>query len=306
MEIIYIDAEEANSKIKAGGLPIHTLPADHFAKVHLPGAYNACVYQVSFIDELRSISADKDRVLILYGSSSRSRDAEVAAEKLQRDGYRQIFVLEGGIVAWQAAGFPVEGEAGDSVINPSVHLQSIDGEYQLDTKTSTVEWSGRNQNGKHYGTLFLQSGHLLVRGRSLVGELVVDMEGLKNTDLQGDELYPVLISHLKSDDFFFTRLFPTATLKIDNGELADTPYTTCTNSTIKGALTLRGLAKAVEFPATITTQEGGDLGLEAHFDLDRTRWNIIYGSTRFFEHLGMHMVFDQISIELRLILKAKK
>jgi hypothetical protein len=34
----------------------------------------------------------------------------------------------------------------------------------------------------------------------------------------------------------------------------------------------------------------------AHFDFDRTRWNVIYGSSRFFEHLGMHLVFDLISI----------
>ena len=45
--------------------------------------------------------------------------------------------------------------------------------------------------------------------------------------------------------------------------------------------------------------------MEAHFDLDRTQWNVIYGSSRFFEHLGMHMVFDQISIELRLILQGR-
>jgi len=34
------------------------------------------------------------------------------------------------------------------------------------------------------------------------------------------------------------------------------------------------------------------IGIEAHFDIDRTKWDIIYGSSRFFEHLGMHLVFD--------------
>ncbi len=41
--------------------------------------------------------------------------------------------------------------------------------------------------------------------------------------------------------------------------------------------------------------------LEGHFDIDRTRWKIIYGSTRFFEHLGMHKVFDLISIQVRIV-----
>lgn len=42
--------------------------------------------------------------------------------------------------------------------------------------------------------------------------------------------------------------------------------------------------------------------VEAHFAIDRTNWGIIYGSARFFEHLGMHQVFDEISLCLRLVL----
>ena len=53
--------------------------------------------------------------------------------------------------------------------------------------------------------------------------------------------------------------------------------------------------------ATITRTPENGLAAEAHFDIDRPRWNIIYGSTRFFEHLGMHLVFDLISIQLRIL-----
>jgi hypothetical protein len=35
--------------------------------------------------------------------------------------------------------------------------------------------------------------------------------------------------------------------------------------------------------------------------MDRTRWNVIYGSTRFFEYLGMHKVFDLISFQIRIV-----
>ena len=305
MDLTYIKPEEALLKIKEGALLIHTLPAEHFAKIHLPGATNACVYQVTFLDDMRAIGADKDSTIILYGSSSHSQDAVTAAEKLQRDGYRQVFVLEEGIAAWQAAGYPVEGDTAGRDLSSATQLPSLDGDYQLDTGASVVGWSGRNQNNKHFGTLLLKSGHLLVQGRSLTGELVADMDTIKNINLAGDELQPVLIAHLKSDDFFFTGLFPTATFVIDQGEIADVPYVTCANTTLKGSLNLRGITKDLDFPATITPRENGCLGLEAHFDLDRTRWNIIYGSSRFFEHLGMHTVFDQISIELRLVLKRR-
>jgi len=53
--------------------------------------------------------------------------------------------------------------------------------------------------------------------------------------------------------------------------------------------------------ATVTKTPENGLAAEAHFDVDRTRWNIIYGSTRYFEHLGMHLVFDHISIQLRIV-----
>jgi hypothetical protein len=47
-------------------------------------------------------------------------------------------------------------------------------------------------------------------------------------------------------------------------------------------------------------REDGSVSIEAHFDLDQTRWNVLYGSSRLFEHLGMHLVYDLISIELRI------
>ena len=303
MDLAYIKPEEAMVKIKEGALLVHTLPQEHFTKIHLPGATNACVYQVTFLSNVENICTDKDRAIILYGSSAHSLDASTAAAKLHREGYTSVFVLDGGIVAWRGAGFPVEGDDPEREINPATQLPPLDGDYQLDTGASVVGWAGRNQNNKHHGTLLLKSGDLKVQGRSITGKLVVDMKSMVNINLAGDDLQPVLIAHLKSDDFFFTRVFPTATFVIDKGEIADTPYITGTNTTLKGSLTLRGVTKNLDFSATITPREDDCLGLEAHFDLDRTRWNVIYGSTRFFEHLGMHTVFDQISIELRLVLK---
>lgn len=303
MDITYIEPEEVIVKAKEGALLIHTLPADHFEKAHLPGALNACVYQVTFLDDVKATGADKDRAIVLYGSSSRSLDAATAAEKLHRAGYLKVFVLSGGIAAWRAAGFPVEGDTAEGDISPATQLPSLDGHYRLDAGASVVGWAGRNQNNKHFGTVPLKSGYLSVQGRSFRGELMVDMDAIENINLAGDQLQPVLLAHLKSDDFFFTGHFPTATLIIEHGEIVDPPYMTCANATVKGLLTLRGTTKDLDFSATLIPRGGGNLGLEAHFDLDRTRWNIIYGSTRFFEHLGMHTVFDQISIEIRLALR---
>ena len=69
----------------------------------------------------------------------------------------------------------------------------------------------------------------------------------------------------------------------------------------RGSLELRGVRTEIRFPATASTLPGSEVVLEAHFDIDRTRWAVIYGSSRFFEHLGRHLVFDLISIQLRIV-----
>jgi hypothetical protein len=35
---------------------IHTLTYDHFQKNHLPGAQNACVFEITFLDQMNSIT----------------------------------------------------------------------------------------------------------------------------------------------------------------------------------------------------------------------------------------------------------
>ena len=73
-------------------------------------------------------------------------------------------------------------------------------------------------------------------------------------------------------------------------------------SSVEGTLELRGVRAPLDFEATVSTVKGGALAVEAHFDLDRTRWGLIYGSARFFAHLGMHVVFDHVGIAMRLVL----
>ena len=77
------------------------------------------------------------------------------------------------------------------------------------------------------------------------------------------------------------------------------------NYQVSGEFTLCGVSAEQNFPATITGKKDGSLAIEAHFDLDRTRWGVIYGSTRYFEHLGMHLVFDVISIQVRVVTQTR-
>ena len=280
---------------------IDTLPADHFRRVRLPGSANACVFEVDFIDQLKAISEDKDGEIVLYGSSGGSMDAIKAAEKLEDAGYRQVNVLTGGIEAWRSSDLLLEGEAVAEPDDPQTLLKLEDRSYRIDTELSNIQWTGRNANSSHFGNIKISKGELAIKGENISGVFDIDMESMTNINLEGDESQPVLIAHLKSDDFFLTRLFQKATFKILDAAPVKEPFTTLPNYEIKGQLELRGVGARLDFLATVTLSPENTLLIEAHFDIDRTSWNIIYGSARFFEHLGMHQVFDLISIEMRIV-----
>lgn len=303
MEIQNISPKALVEKIGRGQkfYLINTLPDDHFQRIRLPGSRNACVYQANFLSQVQSITEDREAEIVVYGSSPRSRDANTAAEKLQRAGYRRLAVLLGGIEGWRDGGQPLEGNEPDAAVDPLTRVRLEPGTFILDSGQSTVGWTGRNRNSSHIGVLRFRSGRLVVTEAGFTGSLTVDMTSMENHNLAGDPLQAVLLAHLNSDDFFLVEDFPEAILTIGEARLRDETCPTAANCDVVGELLLRGVTKSISFPATVTTSAGA-VWLEAHFDLDRTDWGIIYGSSRFFEHLGMHQVFEAISIALRLVL----
>jgi polyisoprenoid-binding protein YceI/rhodanese-related sulfurtransferase len=280
---------------------IDTLTKDHYHQRHIPTAKNACVFEVTFMEQIVGITADKYAEIVLYGSSIKSMDALTAAEKLERNGYRHINVLTGGIKDWQTTGRKLEGVSPDGPDAPDTLLKLADRIYRVDTDQSIIEWTGRNANTRHFGTIAISSGEIAVKNGVISGTFDIAMNSIKNTNLEGNVLQPVLISHLNSDDFFYTKVFPSARFSFSEAKIAEEPFLTSPNCQINGTLELRGIKADQRFEATITQTGDSGLTAEAHFDIDRTNWHIIYGSTRFFEHLGMHLVFDLISIQVRII-----
>lgn len=280
---------------------IDTLTADHFEKVHLPGAGNACVFEVTFLDQIRVMVSDKQAEIVIYGASDHSMEAVVAGEKLQREGYTNVRVLDGGLKTWLVSGLALEGTSADAPPAAENRLVLKDGTYPVNTEQSLLEWAGRNPFTKHDGTLGISNGQITVKNGRPTGRFVIDMQAIENQSLAGDELQPVLIDHLKSDDFFFTRRFPTATFSIHDAQPRNNAHLSAPNLDVKGELTLRDVTASLDFAATVVQSPDGTLTARAQIDLDRTRWKIIYGSTQFFEHLGMHLVFDHISIDLKIV-----
>lgn len=281
---------------------VDTLPPEHFAARHIPGASNACVYEMVFLDGVSALVPDKDALVVLYGAGPGSRDAVEAADKLGRAGYTNLRVFPGGLKEWRDAGYDLAGDAVDVVEPPHPPITIENRPYTLIPEESALRWTGRNDNGAHFGVLSLKSGE--IHGETLTGDVALDMTSIKNVDLEGDELQPVLEAHLKSDDFFFTTLFPEAVFTIESAKPIDGAAPTQQNYRISGALSLRGVKKPVTFNASVknTGETGEKLAIAANLDIDRTQWGVLYGSARFFHHLSYHVVYDLISIDFRIVL----
>ena len=287
---------------KAGYIIIDVLPAEQFEKVHILGAFNACVYEVTFLDQVKALSHDPEAQLLIYGNSAASGEAALAVEKLARAGYRNLTVLQGGIEAWQRAGRALAGE--DTTAIPTETVDFLpSGRYTINEDESFLGWTGRNARGRHWGTVAIAKGDIFSSGDDIRGEFVVDMRRIDNIDLADNPLKEVLLKHLHSDDFFFTERFPTAVYTLSSAHPIPRMAPTQPNYHLKGELALRGVTAPLDFAATVNRGADSTWHAIAHFDLDRTRWQVLYGSSRFFAHLGMHKVFDLISLEIRLELR---
>jgi polyisoprenoid-binding protein YceI/rhodanese-related sulfurtransferase len=278
---------------------IDTHPPEYYAQSHLPGARNACVYEMVFLDTVAGIVPDHEIPIVVYASSERSQAGSVACRKLEEAGYRNVRELAGGLEAWHSAGLGLE--PGTAVGGEPITVIE-DGTYHLDTTVSRLEWIGRNLNNRHYGVISIAEGSVgMENGLISGGSVTLDMNSMVNLDLQDEDYRRMLIRHLKSDDFFHVELYPRAVFRLDGSQqIPDAaPGSPC--QTVTGSLELAGRSNRLTFLAEIAAQEDGQVKVQAAFDIDRTRWGILYGSGRFFEKLGMHLVSDTISIELFLV-----
>ena len=292
-----ITAPELQRLIADGSVSlIDVLLPEDFACRRIAGAGNACVYEMVFLERVAECVPDRDRAVVVYDDSGTTRAALSAKEKLERAGYRNVAILEGGLTAWLAAGYAVE--QGTPLPSPVIG----DGVYRIHTEKSVVEWTGRNINNRHYGRVAVSGGEVAVaNGLPVSGRFVIDMNTITNLDLQDEGWRGMLHRHLKSEDFFDVEQYPTATFELSGAVViaGSTPGTP--NMEIAGSLTIKDTTHPLCFPAMVAPQEDGTLKAQAALDIDRTLWNVCYGSGRLFERLGMHLVNDLISIELFIV-----
>lgn len=165
-------------------------------------------------------------------------------------------------------------------------------EIAIDTKKSVVNWKGSMLFGfgEHYGfTKFKEGKVILTENKITGGSFVIDMNTIENTDggYSSD-----LVNHLKNEDFFDVKKHPTASLAITKVKYHNDQKTL----TVTSNLTIKGITQPVQYEGKI------DLGkktIKAKLVIDRTQWNINYGS-RGITNIKNNIISDAIKFEVLL------
>lgn len=167
----------------------------------------------------------------------------------------------------------------------------------IDLKASKIYWIGSKiTGGKHRGEVSLLSGKLnWDNGKPSTGSFVVDMNSITCSDIKDEESNSDLVNHLKSDDFFAVKQFPTTKVEILGIKENET------DGMLMAALEveIRGIKQTV--PAQVQIRENnGEKFLSGRMELNRTEFGVIYNSSNFFKSLGDKVINDQMMFKFNI------
>lgn len=161
---------------------------------------------------------------------------------------------------------------------------------EVKIEKSKIVWTGYKITGSHAGTIGLKSGTLIFTNEKLTGgEFTIDMTSLICTDLEG-EYKGKMEGHLKSDDFFGVNNYPAAKLVFKKVETAGTD-----SYKITGDLTIKGITHDVIFNASVNGKKAA-----ASLKVDRTKYNVKYGSASFFDGLGDKAINNEFDLVVEM------
>jgi polyisoprenoid-binding protein YceI len=168
--------------------------------------------------------------------------------------------------------------------------------YNVDVKSSNIVWKGYKVTGEHTGDVKLKSGSIQFTDGALTGgTFVVDMTSITNTDMEG-EWSDKLVGHLKSEDFFGVEKYPTAKLVVSRA----IPQDTKGNYKVLGKLTIKETTKDVKFFVNVT-EEGNSVKATGSLKVDRSDYNVRYGSGSFFDGLGDKTIYDEFDLNISVV-----
>ena len=161
----------------------------------------------------------------------------------------------------------------------------------INTGKSTVKWIGKKISGAHSGKISLKDGGLDFEDNKLTGgRFTMDMTTIGVEDVEG-KTKEKFEGHLKSEDFFDVENYPTSKLTIK--QIAKKPG----GYGIAADLKIKDTIKTVTFDLTVDEKEKL---AEADLVIDRTQYDIKFGSGNFFDDLGEALIYDDFQLNVKL------
>lgn len=176
--------------------------------------------------------------------------------------------------------------------------------YKVDVEKSVLEWYAEKVGGKHNGTIKLSQGEISNNHGNLNGNFEIDMTSIENKDLTNEGSKAKIEKHLKSADFFDTEKFPKATFVITSLTAYDTPTIKGATHKVTGMLTIKDKANEITFDA-IVKPEGLKIYCEGTAIVDRSKFDIKYGSKTFFKDIGDKMIYDEFKLKFNIVAERK-
>lgn len=175
---------------------------------------------------------------------------------------------------------------------------------EVDTTASKLKWVGKKVTGQHDGGISLKSGSFELVGNEVKGgTFEIDMASITVADIKDAETNGKLVGHLKNDDFFGVDKHPAANIKVKSLKPLAKPEAGKSSHEVVADLTIKGKTHPITFPALIETKDGV-IKAKALITVDRTKYDVKYGSGKFFKGLGDKMINDEFTVELDLSSKA--
>lgn len=179
-------------------------------------------------------------------------------------------------------------------------LALASGTYEI-APQDTVSWKGSKPLLDNYydnGTLTVKSGEIIVgETGEVTGEIVLDMSSIRAISTGRGEGEDRLSNHLKSPDFFDAETHPEAKFSLNSIDPSDEAG----NYIVNGDLTIKNITNPITFPATITNnQDNTALLVEGSATLDRSKWDVRFGSGSFFSDLGDGIIDDNFTVTIDL------
>jgi polyisoprenoid-binding protein YceI len=169
-------------------------------------------------------------------------------------------------------------------------------------RESSVVWEGSKiTGGSHTGTMAMMESSLTFDGSILAGgSFTIDMNSITTTDLSGGSAQK-LVGHLKSDDFFGVTTYPTSSFVITEVKPGEKPG----EYHVRGDLTIKSTTMPIDFPVMMNW-EGDRAMATAKITIDRTEFDVRYGSGKFFDGLGDAAIRDEFTLDVTIVSTTEK